>query len=327
MPLRIVIVDGHTLCPHAPGTTAPPGEPDWSAVAALGDVTYHARSSPAEVLERCRDAEAVFTNKCVFDEAVLAQLPKLKYIGVTATGTNVVDLASAKRRGVTVTNAPGYGPASVAQHAFALLLELTNQVGAHSAAARGGAWTKCPDFTFTLAPMTELADLTLGIVGFGEIGQAVARIAHGYAMRILVHSRTKKPTDLPVQWCELDELFTQSDAVTLHCPLTDATKHLVNATRLAQMKPSAFLINTGRGPLVDAAALAAALKDSRIAGAGVDVLAVEPPPADNPLLSAPRCLVTPHNAWMTQASRRRLMAIVAQNLRAFIDGKPANVVN
>jgi len=327
MPTRIVIVDGHTLCPVPPGQTTPPGEPDWSALAALGELAYHPRSTREQLLSRCRMAEVVLTNKAVLDADVLAQLPKLKYIGVTATGTNIIDLDAAKQAGVTVTNAPGYGPTSVAQHAFALLLELTNRVGEHDAAVRGGQWSRGDDFAFTAGPMVELVGLTLGIIGFGQIGEAVARIAHGFGMDVIAHSRTRKQTDVPVRWVTLDELFAASDAVTLHCPLTDATKHLVNAARIERMKRGAFLINTGRGPLIDEPALAAALRAGRIAGAGLDVLSVEPPPADHPLIGAPRCLVTPHNAWMTQASRRRLMKIVTDNLRAFLAGKPVNVVS
>jgi glycerate dehydrogenase len=243
----------------------------------------------------------------------------------------VVDLAAATERGIAVTNVPGYGAASVSQHVFALLLELTNHVAAHAAAVREGSWAACPDFCFTVRPLTELAGKTLGIVGVGAIGGQVARIGASFGMRIAAaYQRSMHDVQVPgveIHWLPLDQLFATADVLTLHCPLTDETRHVVNAQRLALMKPSAMLINTGRGPLVDETALANVLAGNQLAAAAVDVLSVEPPVDGSPLLAAPRCLVTPHIAWATVESRKRLMQIAADNIRAFLNGAPENVVN
>ena len=304
-----------------------PGDLSWAPFEALADCTIHDRTSPADVLARTGDADAVLLNKAVLDARTIAQAPRLKYVGILATGWNTVDLAAAKKRGLVVSNVPGYSTDSVAQHAFALLLELTNQVALHSADAQSGGWTRNPDYCYRLSPQIELAGLTLGIVGFGQIGQAVARIAHAFGMRVLAHRRdTSAPPPAGVAYVSLDRLFAESDVVSLHCPLSPATAGLVDAARLAQMKPSAFLINTSRGPLVVERDLAEALRSHRIAGAGVDVLSTEPPAADNPLLSAPRCLVTPHLAWATAAARKRLIDIAAANYRAFLAGQPVHLV-
>jgi glycerate dehydrogenase len=266
-------------------------------------------------------------NKSVLDATTIAQAPNLKYVGILATGWNTVDLAAAKRRGLVVTNVPGYSTDSVAQHTFALLLELTNQVALHSADARAGGWSKNPDYCYRLTPQIELAGLVLGIVGFGQIGQAVARIGRALGLRVLAHRRdTSRPPPAGVEYVALDRLFSDSDVVSLHCPLSPATAGLVNAASLARMKPTAFLINTSRGPLIVERDLAEALRANRIAGAAVDVLSTEPPQTDNPLLSAPRCLVTPHLAWATAAARIRLIDIAAENLRAFLAGRPMNLV-
>jgi glycerate dehydrogenase len=251
----------------------------------------------------------------------------LRYIGVLATGYNVVDVAAARARGMVVTNVPAYSTPSVAQHVFALLLELTRGAGRHAALVRQGHWSSSPDFAFWVGDQVELAGLTCGIVGFGAIGRAVARIAGAFGMRVLVHTRTPDPAAWPeVTFVGLNELFTTADIISLHCPLSDETRGLVNAMRLAAMKPTAYLINTGRGPLVDEAALASALRAGQIAGAGLDVLAQEPPPADNPLLTAPNCVITPHLAWATTASRQRLLDVAIDNVRAFVEGNPRNRV-
>lgn len=326
MPPRIVVLDGYTLNP---------GDLDWSPLSALGRLELHDRSTPAQIIERSRGAQVLLTNKAPLPAATIEQLPGLRYIGVTATGVNIVDLDAARRHGVVVTNVPGYGAASVAQHVFALLLELASHTGAHDREVRAGRWAAGPDWSFTVAPMVELAGKTMGIVGLGSIGQNVARIARAMGMSIAAAhqssedrlKRSGQIADLDVQWMSVDELFRVSDVVSLHCPLTEATRGLVNAQRLATMKPTAFLINTGRGPLVDEAALADALRAGRIAGAGLDVLSSEPPAPDNPLLQAPRCVITPHIAWATREARQRLLAITAANIKAFLDGQPVNVVN
>ena len=266
-------------------------------------------------------------NKAVLDAHTIAHAPRLKYVGILATGWNTIDLAAAKQRGLVVTNVPGYSTASVAQQAFALLLELTNQVALHSADARSGGWPNNPDYCYRLSPLIELAGLTLGIVGFGQIGQAAARIGQAFGMRVLANRRDHaQPPPEGVEYADLDRIFTESDVVSLHCPLSPATAGMVDAKRLAQMKPTAFLINTSRGPLVVEQDLADALRAGRLAGAGVDVLSTEPPAPDNPLLSAPRCLVTPHVAWATDAARKRLIDIAAENLRAYLNGKPVHQI-
>ncbi len=330
MPDRIVAIDGHTLAPDPQRA----GELDWRAVEALGELTVFDRTPADQVVERLRDCRIVLTNKVAFDGAVLSQLPALKYIGVTATGTNIVDLHAAAKRNIIVTNVPGYGATSVAQHVFALLLELSNHVGAHNLAVRPkqgyAGWPGASDWCFTVSPLVELADKTLGIVGLGAIGQRVAQIGAALGMRIAAaHQRSMRETRLEgieIEWLPTDELFARADVVSLHCPLTDETLHTVNAIRLAMMKPNALLINTGRGKLIDEQALANALRDGRIAGAAVDVLSTEPPATDNPLLTAPRCIITPHIAWASVEARRRLMQIAADNIRAFQLGKPVNVV-
>jgi glycerate dehydrogenase len=269
------------------------------------------------------------TNKTPLNAETLAALPRLRYLGVLATGYNVVDIAAARARGVPVCNVPAYGTASVAQAVFALLLELTNRSGAHSAAVRAGRWSASPDFCFWDGELIELAGRTLGIVGYGEIGRAVGEIARAFGMRVLAYSRSGVPgaTSDGAEWVALDTLFRESDVVSLHCPLTPETRELVNTARLASMKPGAFLLNTARGPLVNEADLAAALHAGRIAGAGLDVLSTEPPSADNPLLRAPNCVITPHIAWATRAARARLIHTAVENVRAFLADTPRNVVN
>ncbi|MFP4222773.1 MAG: D-2-hydroxyacid dehydrogenase [Phycisphaeraceae bacterium] len=328
---KIVVLDGWTLSASQPGDPAPPGDPDWGPLMELGELVVHDRTPEEQVVERAAGAEVVLTNKTVLDASALARLGSLRYVGVLATGTNVVDLGAASERGIVVTNAPGYSTDSVAQHAIALLLELANQVGVHDRAVRGGRWAASEDFCFTLAPLTELAGRTLAIIGMGAIGQRVARIGAAMGMRVAAApQRSMAEVTVPgakIEWLELDELFAEADVLSLHCPLTERTEGIVSRARLARMKPSAFVINTGRGPLIDEAALAEALHAGRIAGAGLDVLSEEPPRADNPLLTAPRCVVTPHTAWATKASKERLMHIAADNVRGFLDGQAKHVVN
>jgi len=305
-----------------------PGDNPWSEVAALGELEVFERSLPEEIVPRAQGAAIVLTNKTPLSADTLAALPNLRGVCVLATGVNVVDIAAAKARGIPVCNIPAYSTASTAQHTIALLLELTNQVGLHDAAVHRGAWVNALDFSFALSPLTELDGLQLGIVGFGAIGRRVGEIAHALGMRVSAAGDARRDRD--PDWLErtpLDELFRRVDVVSLHCPLSDATRGLVNAARLSSMRPSALLLNAGRGPLVDEAALAHALEQGVIAGAALDVLSEEPPRADNPLLRAPRCVITPHNAWMALAARRRAMKTTVENVRGILQGKPQNVVN
>lgn len=315
--MKIVVLDGHTLNP---------GDLKWDALYELGECIIHDRTPPGEVLSRARDAEIVFTNKTVLSGDVIHALPKLRYIGVLATGYNVVDIAAARARGITVTNVPGYGTQSVAQHTMALLLELSNHVGLHARQVAQGKWSAAQDFCFWEQPLLELAGLTLGIVGYGAIGRCVAEIAGAFGMKVIVVSRRRPETEFGVCWTSFEELLSSSDVVSLHCPLTEETRHLINAYSLGLMKPTAFLINTSRGPLIEEAALADALHAGQIAGAALDVLSTEPPSSDNPLLSAPRCLITPHQAWASDAARARLLADAVENLRMFLAGQPIHVV-
>jgi glycerate dehydrogenase len=315
--MRIVVLDGYALNP---------GDLSWAALEALGECTVHDRSAAADTVNRARRAEIALTNKVVLGRAELAALPALRYIGVLATGYNVVDVAAARERQIAVTNVPAYSTASVAQLTMALLLELAHRVGDHAADVRAGGWSRSPDFCYWKHPLVELAGLTLGIVGLGQIGRAVARLAQAFGMRVIGHTRTTRACE-GVEPMELDLLFRTSDVVSLHCPLTPETRHLVDAGRLALMKPTAFLLNPSRGPLVDEQALADALNQGRIAGAALDVLAAEPPAPENPLLATKNCLITPHIAWATRASRQRLMDEAVQNVQAFLAGKPRNVVS
>lgn len=317
--MKICVLDGYTLNP---------GDLDWSPLESLAPTTVYDRTPKDEIVARAADAEIVLTNKTVLSREIIDRLPRLRYVGVLATGYNVVDLEAARRRGVPVTNVPTYGTASVAQMVFAHLLNLAQHVGSHSQGVAEGRWSRSDDFCYWDSPLIELAGLTMGLVGFGRIGRSTAQIARAFGMKVLVHDVTP-PGDLPegVRFASLDELLRQSDVVSLHCPLTPATDKLINAERLALMKPSALLINTSRGPLIDEPALAAALNAGKLAGAGLDVLSVEPPAADNPLLRAKNCYVTPHIAWATRAARERLLDIAVANVQAFIAGKPQNVVN
>ncbi len=323
---KIVVVDGFTLSPLAIGEDSP-SHPSWNPLAALGDLTIYERTTPADLIGRCADAEIIVTNKVPIRAEHFAALPKLKNIGITATGTNVIDLDAARANGVIVTNVPGYSTMSVAQHVFALMFELAARIGPTDAAVKAGQWQSSPDFCFTVAPFTELSGKSLGIVGFGAIAQAVAAIGHALGMKILVQSRTEKPSAIPVEWvASVEELFRRSDVVTLHCPLTPETSNLVNAERLSLMKPTAWIINTGRGPLVDEAAVAAALHERNLGGFAADVLTAEPPVKGSPLIGAPNTVITPHIAWASVEARHRLMDVVVENVRKFLASEPQNVV-
>jgi glycerate dehydrogenase len=313
--MKIVALDGYVLNP---------GDLSWDALHELGECKIHERTATDVIVERALDADVVLTNKCPLSAETLAQLPALKYIGVMATGYNVVDVAAVKERGIVVSNVPIYGTKSVAQHVFALILEHTQHVGAHAAAVNEGRWSKNIDWCFWDHPLVELDGKVLGIVGYGRIGQAVADLGRAFGMQVIVASRTAKEG---VEQVSIDELFQRSDVVSLHCPQTPETEGLVNAQRIELMKPSALLVNTSRGPLVVEDDLAAALNAGRIGGAALDVLSSEPPSPDNPLLSAKNCFVTPHIAWATQAARTRLLGTVVENIRAFAAGNPQNVVS
>ena len=316
--MKIVILDGYALNP---------GDLSYDCLKQFGTLKVYERTSPELVIERAKDAEALLTNKVVLGEREFAQLPRLRYIGVQATGYNVVDVEAARKHGITVTNIPAYSTASVAQMVMAHLLNITQSVDYYAQQNREGRWGKSLDFCYWDNPLIELADKQMGIIGFGRTGSAVARLAQAFGMKVAAY--TSKPKEaLPegVEKLSLDELFASSDVVSLHCPLTPATQHLVNAERLALMKPTAILINTARGPIIDEQALANALNSGTLHAAGIDVLCEEPPLKGSTLLTARNCFVTPHIAWATLEARTRLLQICQDNLRAFIEGHPQNVV-
>ena len=316
--MSIVVLDSYTTNP---------GDLSWEPLSVLAPCTVWDRTAPAEVIARLADAEIVLTNKTPLAAETLAALPKLRLISVLATGVNVVDVAAAKAQGITVCNVPAYSTPGVAQAVFALLLELTNRTGHHSDSVHAGRWSAGPDFSYWDGTLVELAGLTLGVVGYGAIGSAVAAVGRAFGMQILGNRRSAQgPIPEGGEFVTLDRLFQESDVVTLHCPLTPQTAGLVDAARLAQMKPTAYLINTARGPLVQESHLLDALQAGRLAGAGLDVLSVEPPAPDHPLLRAPNCVITPHIAWATRAARQRLIAQSAANIAAFLGGAPVNVV-
>lgn len=319
----LVCLDAATLYP----TTLPLDE-HWRLFEGVCDINLWDRTPASKVVSRLERATMALTNKTPIDARAIASLPELRYIGVLATGYNVVDIDTARRAGIVVTNIPAYSTASVAQHAISLLLAITNRVETYADMVSRGAWTACPDFTFTIEPWHELRGRTFGVIGFGNTGRATAAIAAALGMDIAVYT-SKEQSQLPEGYrkVDIDTLFTDSDVVSLHCPLTPSTHHLVDARRLRQMRRDAILINTGRGPLVDAVALARALVQGRIFAAGIDVLDNEPPRPGNPLLSAPRCFVTPHIAWSSIEARRRLLDIAVSNVKAFLAGSPINVVS
>ncbi len=317
--MKIVVLDGYAMNP---------GDLSWDQLEALGDCTVHDRTPPERTIERAQGAAILLTNKTVLSGEVLDQLPDCRYIGVLATGYNVVDIDAATKKGIVVTNVPAYSTPSVAQMVFAHVLNLTQHVAHHGETVKDGRWVSSPDFCYWDYPLVELDGKTMGIIGLGRIGKATAEVARAFGMNVIGYDNHADPSAgglaTPV---ELDELFRRSDVVSLHCPLTDETERIVNAQRLSLMKPTAFLINISRGPVVDEQALADALNSGVIAGAGVDVLGLEPPRADNPLLAAKNCCMTPHIAWATHEARARLMKIATDNVKAFLTGNPQNVVN
>ena len=317
--MKIVVLDGQTLNP---------GDNPWEPVEVHGDVVIYDRTSADEIVARCQSATIVLTNKVPLDSDTLDHLPELKLIAVTATGYNVVDVAAAEARGITVCNVPVYSTQSVAQHVFAMLLTYLHRVESHHAAVLDGQWQQRGQFSFWLSPITELADKTFGVIGFGRIGQATAKLAQAFGLKIMIHSRTRKDVEgfETARWGSMEEVIAESDFVSLHCPLTEANQRFINAELIAQMKPAAVLINTARGGLIHEQDLADALSQQQIAGACLDVLSSEPPLPDNPLLSAPNCLLTPHVAWTAIEARKRLMQITADNIAAFQQGRPINVV-
>lgn len=316
--MKIVYTDAFTLNP---------GDLDWAPIQSLGDVTFYDRTSPDELIDRVKDAEAILINKVKLNRATLDQLPKLKYIGVTATGYDVIDIEAAREKGIVITNVRGYSSDSVAQLTFALLLELAMHVGIHDNSVHAEEWVLSADFSYSRSPLVELAGKTLGLVGYGDIGSRVADIGRAFGMNVLVNRRHPgQSVELGVRFVDQQTLFSESDVVSLHCPATADTIGFVNRELLTSMKSTAYLINTSRGSLLNEADVATALNEGVIAGAGLDVLSVEPPRADNPLLSARNCIITPHIAWASYEARKRLMDLVADNLQAFLNGKPKNVI-
>ena len=316
--MKIVVLDGYTLNP---------GDLSWEGIEKLGNCTIYERTPADLTLEHAKNAVAVFTNKVILDETLISQLPVLKFIGVLATGYNVVDVDAARKAGIVVCNIPAYSTNSVAQMVFAHILHFTQHVARHSASVANGDWAESVDFSYWLTPQTELAGKTIGIIGFGQIGQAVARIALAMNMKVIFNNRSKKETGLDATQTDLDTLLATSDFISINCPLTDENKGFINRDTIEKMKRSAFLVNTGRGPLIHEQDLANALNAGRIAGAGLDVLSVEPASKENPLPKAKNCFITPHIAWATLEARQRLMKIAGDNLEAFINKSPINVVN
>lgn len=320
--MKIVILDGYT---------ENPGDLSWEGFAELGELTVYDRTpinDEAEIIRRINDAGAVITNKTPISRTTLDQCPAVKYIGVLATGYNVVDIAAAREKDIPVCNIPTYGTTAVAQFTIALLLEICHHIGAHSDAVHKGEWTNNPDWCFWKYPLIELAGKTMGIIGFGRIGQNTARIARALGMDILAYDEYPNDSGKELAaYVELDRLFEQSDVISLHCPLFPATMGIINQESIAKMKNGVIILNTSRGPLIQEADLKAALNSGKVAAAGLDVVSAEPIPADSPLLAAPNCIITPHIAWAPKESRARLMDIAVENLRAFIAGQPVNVVN
>lgn len=316
--MKIVVLDGYTLNP---------GDLSWDALKELGDCVIYDRTAPDQVIERTKGAEVILTNKVQITAGHINKLPDLKYVGVLATGYNVVDIKAAKKKGIVVTNIPAYSTTSVAQMVFAHILNIAQQVQHHSEQVQEGRWTNSPDFCFADTPLIELLGKKIGIIGLGSIGYNVARIALGFGMKVWAHtSKTKLQLPPEIKKMELDQIFRECDIITLHVPLADDTREMVNTERLSVMKPTAILINTSRGQLINEQDLADALNNRKIYAAGLDVLSSEPPHANNPLLTAKNCFITPHIAWATFAARQRLMTILISNLKAFIDGKSENNV-
>ena len=315
--MNIVVLDGHALNP---------GDLSWSSLEKLGKVTVYPRSEVEQVVSRALTADIILTNKALLLDEQLTQLPNLKFISVMATGYNVVDIETARTQNIKVSNVRGYSSDSVAQHAIALILELSNQVGIHGQDTANGGWSKSVDWSYWQKPLIELAGKNLGIIGYGDIGKRTAEIARALKMKILVYHPRLTESNSDYQLVSLDELFMESDVLSLHVPLDVSTKEIINKSRLQQMKPSALLVNTSRGPLINESDLRWALENGVIAGAGLDVLSMEPPPSDHPLLNLPNCIVTPHQAWASIESRARLMEESVRNVAAFINGQPRNLV-
>jgi glycerate dehydrogenase len=317
---KIVVLDGFTLSP---------GDNSWDSIARLGALSVFERSTPAEAIQRSASANILITNKAPITEALLAAAPAVRFIAVTATGFNVVDVPAAQKRGISVSNVPIYGTNTVAQFTFALILELCHRVGQHSASVFNGEWQRSRDWCYWLTPQIELAGKTIGIAGFGRIGRRVGELAHAFGMKVLANSTTmsREPGYEPFAWVDLPTIFSESDVVTLHCPQTERNKQMVNDSLLSRMKKSALLINASRGGLVNEADLAAHLNRGTLAGAAVDVVSAEPIGPDNPLLGARNCIITPHMAWTTLDARKRILVTTAQNIEAFLSGAPVNVVN
>jgi glycerate dehydrogenase len=316
--MRIVVLDGYTLNP---------GDLSWDDLKTLGECEFHERSSPAEVIQRLRGGNIGVTNKAIVGREAMDAAKDLRFVAVTATGVNIVDVAAAKERGILVSNVPAYGTYSVAQATFALLLELSNRVGHHAQSVRDGRWSRSADFCYWDFPLVELAGRTLGIIGFGRIGQQVGRMAEAFGMKVIVYHYLPKALPEAIENVGLEELLRRSDVISLHCPLTPETRGIINSERLKLMKKEAFLVNTSRGPLIVEEDLALALQNEQIGGAGLDVLTVEPPHENNPLFKAPNCYITPHIAWAARAARMRLLKATVENVRAFVAGKPQNVVS
>ena len=316
--VKIVILDGYTLNP---------GDLSWNKLKALGNTEVYEYSTAEEIVERAREAEIILVNKAILNADILKALPKLQCICVTATGYNNVDIGFAKSRDITVCNVSGYGTDSVAQHVFALLLELTNQVGLHDISVQNSDWSRCRDFSYWKTPLVELAGKTMGIYGFGKIGQQVAHIAMAFGMKILsTHKHPKRDARPDVSFVSLEELFTRSDVITLHAPMADENKGIVNKDLLSKMKSTSFLINTARGGLINEADLKAALENGALAGVGLDVLSEEPPKNGNILLGVKNCIITPHNAWGSREARERLLDETVENVAAFLQREPRNVI-
>ncbi|HAD20948.1 MAG TPA: glycerate dehydrogenase [Opitutae bacterium] len=318
--MKITVLDGYT---------SNPGDLSWEAFEELGELTVHDRTTPEEVVSRCAGCEVVFTNKVVMDAGIMDQLPDLKYIGVLATVTNVIDLEHASEKGICVTNIPGYGTDSVVQHILAFMLHFSSKVSVHNDAVHEGNWVNSVDFCFTLGTLNELSGKTLGVIGLGTIGRKLAKVADAMGMKIMAsHQSSMNRLELPyeVEWLPVDDIFARADFLSLNCPLTQETDKIVNTDRLQKMKNTAILINTGRGPLIDEQALADGLNRGTIGGAGLDVLSSEPPAEDNPLLTAKNCVITPHIAWASREARDRLIAIAKDNLSAYLSGISRNRV-
>lgn len=314
--MKIVVTDGYALNP---------GDLSWAPIEQYGELVVYDRSSQSELAERCKDADIILSNKTEIRKELIEALPSLRMIGVLATGYNVIDVKAAKEKGVIVCNVPTYGTMSVAQHAFAQILALANHVEAHAKSVADGDWVRSVDWSYSNTPLIELSEKTLGIVGLGRIGEQTARIARAFGMNVIYHNRRQRETAV-AEYVGLEELFAKSDFVSLHCPLTDDNREFLNARLLKLMKPTAFVVNTARGQLINERDLGEALNNGTIAGAALDVLSKEPPGADNPLLSARNCIITPHNAWKTKEARTRVIQATAENIHAFLQDSPGNVV-